>query len=422
MHVARCVQNSSNSLGDGVVRGRGVCVPGETKSPSMSTRSLVRRSAVHGSAHTQQTLLKLHAETWEGLSRNQGPKIFREVEIVPGCVVQVACPSCLDDSPEPPGTGRVIGSMLGWSKLDEIERSGVWVFRGALQGKNLFTSLAVVGDWVRKGSYPTAWAVPCDSLCSCSYAYGLGPAIGPHTGERCWPLPAGVWRAIAPLMKPWCAEGEVPTAANLNLYRGWQSCVGSHCDDEPLFGMCGDSTLIVSVRLGCFALFRWKRQSCPSDEGRSCRLDHGDILVMDGQCQDEFRHCTVPGSDQERINTTFRWVKQHVASCSFLRTGVACCLPTCARGFSFLVRRKWGKVVFVFLASTWYLVHLGGAGFAGHPLVCTRFGFQRCAPYWTRPVGGGQWEHYLCYPWGVCWAAQKTASQVCYVFFLFLSP
>ena len=29
VHVARCVQNSSNSLGDGVVRGRGVCVPGK---------------------------------------------------------------------------------------------------------------------------------------------------------------------------------------------------------------------------------------------------------------------------------------------------------------------------------------------------------------------------------------------------------
>ena len=83
VHVARCVQNSSNSLGDGVVRRRGVCVPGETKSPSMSTRSGVRRSAVYGSAHIQQTPLKLHAETWEGLLRNQAPKIFREVEIVP---------------------------------------------------------------------------------------------------------------------------------------------------------------------------------------------------------------------------------------------------------------------------------------------------------------------------------------------------
>ena len=92
-HDARGVQNSSNSLGDGVVRGRGICVPGETKSPSMSTRSGVRRSAVCGSTPTQQTPLKLHAETWEGLLCNQGPKIFREVEIVPGCAVKVACPS-----------------------------------------------------------------------------------------------------------------------------------------------------------------------------------------------------------------------------------------------------------------------------------------------------------------------------------------
>ena len=27
-------------------------------------------------------------------------------------------------------------------------------------------------------------------------------------------------------MKPWCAEGNVPTAANLHLYRGWNSHVG----------------------------------------------------------------------------------------------------------------------------------------------------------------------------------------------------
>ena len=38
----------------------------------------------------------MHVETWAGLLRNQGPKIFREVEIVPGCAVVVACPSCPD--------------------------------------------------------------------------------------------------------------------------------------------------------------------------------------------------------------------------------------------------------------------------------------------------------------------------------------
>ena len=140
VHVARCGQNSMNSLGDGVVRERGFCVPGGTKSLSMSTRAGVRRSAVYESAHTQQTPLKLHAETWEGLLRNQGPKIFQEVEIVPGCAVRVARPSCPDYYPESPGPGILIRNMLGWSLLEKTERSGVWFFRGALQGENLFTA------------------------------------------------------------------------------------------------------------------------------------------------------------------------------------------------------------------------------------------------------------------------------------------
>ena len=79
------------------------------------------------------------------------------------------------------------------------------------------------------------------------------------------------------------------------------SCVGWHRDDEPLFGKCGDAKLIVSVSLGSSAVFRWRRQSCPDDEGDSCRLDHDDILVMDGQCQDEFLHRTDPGRDKHYV-------------------------------------------------------------------------------------------------------------------------
>ena len=135
-------------------------------------------------------------------------------------------------------------------------------------------------------------------------------------------------------MKPWCAEGEVPNAVNLNLYRGWRSCVGWHSDDEPLFGECGDAKLTVSVSLGSSAVFRWRRQSCRDDDGHLCWLGHGDILVMDVQCQDEFLHRTDPGREQERINLTFRWVKQHVTSCPSFKAGVACCLPTCAQGCS----------------------------------------------------------------------------------------
>ena len=175
---------------------------------------------------------------------------------------------------------------------------------------------------------------------------GKAPLSG-HTLDsgagHCLPV---LWRAIAPLMKPWCAEGEVPTAANLNLYRRWNWCVGWHRDDETLFGEYGDAKLIVSLSLGGSAVFRWRRQSCPSDEGRSCRLDHGDILVMDGQCQDEFLHRTDPGRKQERINVTFLWVRQHVSSCPLFRTGVACCLPTCAQGLSVPVMGNFGFGVF----------------------------------------------------------------------------
>ena len=94
--------------------------------------------------------------------------------------------------------------------------------------------------------------------------------------------------------------------------------MGWHSDDEPLFGKRGEAKLIVSVNFGTQAFFKWRGKSCPSKEGNSCWPGHGDVLVMDGQCQDEFRHCTDPGSDQERINITFRWVKQPVASCSFV--------------------------------------------------------------------------------------------------------
>ena len=144
-------------------------------------------------------------------------------------------------------------------------------------------------------------------------------------------------------MKPWCAEGVLPTAANLNLYWGRFSRVACHSDNESLFGERGESKLIVSKSFGTRARFKWNGESSPDSEAYSCWLDHGDLLVMDGQCQDEFLHCTDPGLEQERTNVTLWWIKQHVATCPFLRTGVACCLPACAQGSSVSVTELVGK-------------------------------------------------------------------------------
>ena len=153
------------------------------------------------------------------------------------------------------------------------------------------------------------------SACSCSYAYGQASAIRPLTGERCWPLLTGLWRAFAPLMKPWCAKGVLPTAANLNLYRGRFSRVSWHSDNEPLFGERGESKLIVSMSFGTRARFKWKGESCQDSEADSCWLDHGDLLVMDGQCQDEF--LSLYGS-WSGAGTDQRYVPLDQTTCCFL--------------------------------------------------------------------------------------------------------
>ena len=55
---------------------------------------------------------------------------------------------------------------------------------------------------------------------------GMAPPSGHTLESGAGPLLAGVWSAIALLMKPWCAEGDVPTAANLNLLPGMEFVCG----------------------------------------------------------------------------------------------------------------------------------------------------------------------------------------------------
>ena len=137
------------------------------------------------------------------------------------------------------------------------------------------------------------------------------------------------------------------------------------------------------------------------------------LLVMDCQCQDEFVRCADPGSEQERINVTFRWVRQHVAPCLFLTTGVAGCLPTCAQGSSASVAELVGncvffRVIWVLLGalSMWRVLSL-----RVYLLMCTGLGLRSCAYRWTRSSGGGRWEHHLRGLLGVHWFARKYALQ-----------
>ena len=386
-------------------------VRGGTKPRCTSARDQDRCPAVEKLASLQQAPGRLHVETWAGREGNPSLPISQVVEILPGCADMVTRLLPLFFSSVSPGPGREVRNGIGWSLMEITAMSGVWFFRGALAGSSAFFAFVAFARWVEKGSFFTAWAVPSFFVFLFILVWARH-GYRAQTGKRCWPLLDRLWRAVAPLMQPWCAEGEVPSAANLNLYRGRSSYVGWHSDDEPLFGERGEAKLIVSVSFVTQALFKWKGKSCPSNDGRSCWLGHGDILVMDGQCQDEFRHCTDPGSDQERINVTFRWIRQHVASCPFSRTGVACCLPTIAQGSSAAVTRVVGYGAFW---AFWVLLGVlciwkeRGTSFVGVPSCLQDSGYEGVPTaghaLWSE-VGG---EHHLRNPPGVHWFAPKCA-------------
>ena len=49
------------------------------------------------------------------------------------------------------------------------------------------------------------------------------------------------------------------------------------------------------------------RRRASGEVHSSITLDHGDLLVVDGQAQSERVHRTVPGLQGPRVNLTFRW-------------------------------------------------------------------------------------------------------------------
>ena len=123
---------------------------------------------------------KVHVETWAGGCPSLNLKISQEQEIEGRCAVVRFPPRIPSVTPALPGPGSDIRMKMGWKILTKTEKSGVWFFQNAgdLWERWVLPLLMGAVDWVWKGSYRTAWAVPCGSLCSFSYSYGRGPAIG----------------------------------------------------------------------------------------------------------------------------------------------------------------------------------------------------------------------------------------------------
>ena len=166
--------------------------------------------------------------------------------------------------------------------------------------------------WESRSGYETASATP-GHVCLCSYNYGRGPVL-PQANPSVFTEAVNLWSRVASLLTPWCAKGEVPTGVNLNRYPGNGSCIPWHCDNEPLFGSPFEPKVIVSMSLGHSALFKLRRRASENTPSQ-IRLDHGDLLVMDGLTQYEYVHSTASELEGPRVNLTYRWISQHIRSC-----------------------------------------------------------------------------------------------------------
>ena len=243
-----------------------------------------------------------------------------------GAVTPSLHPEVPDTQYVSPGRGLGIRHSMGWTKVCETARSGIWVLKGGSRVRVLPANL----DHLRVGwsKRETAWVTPGHN-CLCSYKYGHAAAVRPQTNDAIWDGVIGLWGRVAPLLSPWCARGNMPTGVNLNQYSGPGSHIRWHNDNEPLFGPQNSLKLIVSLSLGKSVEFKVRRRA-PGDVS-SIRLDHGDILVMDGLAQSEYEHCTASGLQGSRVNLTLRWIAQHTASCP-LASVVGCVLPSCVQG------------------------------------------------------------------------------------------
>ena len=219
---------------------------------------------------------------------------------------------------------------MGWTKVCGTALSGIWVLKGNARSCMFPANLDHLRvEWMKRGSYKTAWVTPVHD-CLCSYKYGHGAAVRPQTNNAIWDGVIGLWGRVAPFLSPWCGKKDVPTGVKMNQYAGPGSFIRWHSDNEPLFGPQSSPKLIVSLSLGNSVEFMVRRRAS-GNVPSSIRLDHGDVLVMDGLAQSEYEHCTASELQGPRVNLTCRWVAQHTASCP-LAGVVGCLLPTCAQG------------------------------------------------------------------------------------------
>ena len=204
--------------------------------------------------------------------------------------------------------------------------------------------------------------------------------------------------------QPSCHLGVQEGMCHLNRYSGSGSCIPWCSDNESLFGPPNQTKLKVSMSLGSSVEFKVRRR-VQGEVPSLITLDHGDLLVTDGLTQLEYVHCTASGLQGPRVNLTFRWVAQHIASCP-LAGADGCVLPSCVQGLAepgprgdWSGENKWVLLLGVILLlvilvlSLWGSTWISTRGRLRHScrrLSCPAVHFPSRGP--ARWVGGRRWR------------------------------
>jgi alkylated DNA repair dioxygenase AlkB len=93
-------------------------------------------------------------------------------------------------------------------------------------------------------------------------------------------------------------------SALLNNYRNGKDYMGWHRDDEKELGI---KPVVMSISFGASRDFKLKSRVNPQEQYQ-IELNHGDVLIMQGACQENYLHCLPKRMKvkKPRYNLSFR--------------------------------------------------------------------------------------------------------------------
>jgi alkylated DNA repair dioxygenase AlkB len=193
--------------------------------------------------------------------------------------------------------------VIDFNLADGVELILIKGFYNQIESDAIFTNLLNCLDWQEEDIFIfRKWVKVPRLMCW----YGDPDAYYKYSGVNHQPKP---WtlelQNIREKVQQYCQCTFNSVLAN--LYRDGGDSMGCHADDEKELGI---NPVIASLSLGEERLFKLHHKK--SKQTLNVHLQHGDLLVMGGTCQQYWLH-SVPKTKalkKPRINLTFRKIQR----------------------------------------------------------------------------------------------------------------